>query len=191
MAGEPPTPNQRRHMLRRAGLTQLSQLFLLLGSISAILIGLSVLAIILQAQRDEVRNADWMIVVATTAPDPALITHVIAQQRRNGSPRIVILGAAAQRTAEQLKAAGSSVTHLEPADAGPLIHQLRAYAPEAQAPQTALIIAPPEQLALLHKMSRDLGMNAFVSAPPRLALRIGPTLGAALSYWRYTLAGEA
>ncbi len=190
MAVEEPIPGQRRRRLQRIGLVQLGQLSLLLGSIIALLMGLSVLAIVLQAQRDEARSADWMIAVSSADPDPALVQHILGQQRRNFTPRILIVGTTPQSLAELLNAAGIPRANLEVAAEAPLLRQLRDYVREEQPAPSVLIIARPEELVLTRKMSRDLELLAFASPPPEMSLQIGPTLSAAGAYWYYALVGE-
>lgn len=177
-------------MIRRIGLAQAGQFTLILGSIGALLLALSVLAIVLQAQRDETRSADWMIAVAGAEPDQALIDHLLAQQRRNFSAQIVIVGVMPERLAQRLQSAGVAAADLTVSEPAPLTEQLR-LAAAAEAPATVLIVAAPEDLLLTNKISRDLGLDAGTSAPPRVRLRIGPTLSAALAYWQYTLFGKA
>jgi hypothetical protein len=190
METDPHLPAAHRHTIRRIARAQLTQLSGIVAGIAALLLGLSVLAILLQAQRDEARSAEWILAVAVTDPDPALVQHIIRQQRRNFTPRIVIVGTAPERLAAMLMEAGVPRANLDVAETAALGRQLRDQLPAEPNPTPILIIAPPESLVLVRKMSRDLGLDAYASSPPDQPLQIGHTLAAALAYWQYTLLGD-
>jgi hypothetical protein len=190
MAQEQPTARRHWRTWRRIALGQLGQAGLLIGAIALTLIGLSALAIMLQAQRDETRPAGWIIAVASGKPDAALVEHIVAQQRRGFAPRVLVIGANPQRLADQLNAAGVAASDLDVAETTNARQQLAAYASALQAAPPVVIIAAPEELLLYRKISRDLGIVAFTSAPRGQTLRSGATLAAALAYWRYALLGQ-
>lgn len=186
MDTEPQLPELNRRTFRRLARTQALQLLLMIGGIGALLMGLSILAIILQAQQIELRSADRMIVVSSADPDPALLSLIVAQQRRNFTPQIIIIGPAPERMAEQLRDAGIQADDLIVAEATSIVQQLRTHHTAA----STLILAEPEELMLLRKISRDLGQMTFIGAPPDRPLRSIPTLRAAWAYWQYALFGQ-
>lgn len=176
-----------RRILLRRGLRQLGYLGMLVGLLLALLTALSVVAIMIQAQRDDTRQADAILVIAPEYPPIALVEHSFELFRRGYGRRIFLIGPGSAELSTALVGRGVPVEALIVATPGnSLVTQMREFVP-SEADHVLLVCEPSSQLLGL-KIARDLEAHAYGSpagdSPDPLTV-----LRAIGDYWAYVLLG--
>lgn len=176
-------------MIRRRARQQAVILAVVLGvvTLAALLIG--VIAVGLQARRDEARSADMLLIVAPAVPSPALIDHAFESYRRGYAPTVVITGVGGEALRLSLierGVPGEILTAQAPGsrpvdDVQGVVRS--AYAAGAE---STLIVAEPAELLLWLKLSHDTGLLAY-GTPPGSPPGLVALMNGSFSYWRYVL----
>lgn len=159
--------------------------------IGLLLLLLGMIAIWLQAGRDETRQADLMLVAAPDVPAQQLIDQSFELYRRGYAPQMLLLGEGQQALRQALSDRGVPEELLLPSEPTASLPQHTATAAAfAAGAQTVLVVAPPAETLLWLKIARDDGLRAY-SAPPRgVVLEPLELVQASAAYWRYVLLGN-
>ncbi|MBX0330365.1 hypothetical protein K2Z83_22130 [Oscillochloris sp. ZM17-4] len=179
-----------RHRVWRAAGAQLARLALLLLIVAACGVGTSAAAIAIQAQRDDMRSADLLLVIAPDIPPTSLIEHGIDLYRRGYGGHIVLSGPGRGRAYAALVGRGLPAEALISGAGDRSLGDALATSWQGGARSLLVVSAPADQLLSL-KIARDQGMHAYGSPVPAAPLGLLDTLRAALGYWRYALLGDA
>lgn len=170
----------------RAVAAQLARLIIVLLTVSVWSIGVTAAAVAIQAQRDETRSADLLLVVTPDVVPTSLIEHSLDLFRRGYGPQMALIGPGRERAAADLLGRGLPPEALADLAGYPTTIGTLNAAQSAGARSLLIISVPADQLLSL-KIARDVGMRAYGSPVPGTALAPLDTLRAALGYWRYAL----
>ncbi|WP_129633504.1 hypothetical protein [Candidatus Oscillochloris fontis] len=175
---------QQRHW--RVVAQQVGRLALLLALVVLILLGVTSAAIGTQAQRDETRNADLLLLIAPELPPSMLIEHCLDLYRRGYGAQIAITGPGHVRARADLIGRGiPAEALLDVGDQTSLIAGLQMI--QRQEIQSLLVASLPADQLLALKVAHDMGLRAYGSPEPALDSDLFATLWASLAYWRYAL----
>ncbi|EFO81505.1 hypothetical protein OSCT_0649 [Oscillochloris trichoides DG-6] len=165
---------------------QVGRLALVLALVLVTLLGVTVAAIGMQAQRDETRNADLLLLIAPELPPSMLIEHCLDLYRRGYGTQIAITGPGQVRARNDLLGRGVPAEAL--LDVGERPSLVAGLQVIQQRGVTSLLVAslPADQLLAL-KVAHDIGLRAYGSPEPALAEDFFETLRASRDYWRYAL----
>jgi hypothetical protein len=169
---------------------QLARLALLMLTVGVVGVGMAAVAVAMQAQRDETRSADVLLVIAPELPPTSLIEYSLDLYRRGYGVRIALAGPGRERAYADLLGRGLPVEALVGITQSDSLDAALATARQDSAHSLLVVSSPSSQLLSL-KIARDLGLRAYGSPVPTLPLEPLDTLRAALGYWRYALFGEA
>lgn len=183
-------PRRSPATMLRAAAVQLRRLLVLLLILSLLGVALVAIATALQAQRDEARRADLLVVIAPAVPSPAFIDHTFELYRRGYAPRLIVAGSGRAQLIGALGARGLPAEVLDEAARAEL--PLNQIATAAQAAQgaggaSALVVAQQEELLLSMKIVRDMGLRTYGSPPPGRSVDPLALLEASADYWGYVL----
>lgn len=147
---------------------------------------LGVVAVALQAGRDETRNSDMAFIMAPAVPPRSLADHSFELYRRSYVPTLVIIGEGQASLSASLIERGLPEAQLIGA-----ADDLPRLAQEARAngATSVLLVAPPADLLRAIKIVRDHGLRAYGSPIPGARVEPLSLLGASIDYWRYVLLG--
>ncbi|MEI7646354.1 MAG: hypothetical protein WCJ55_18945 [Chloroflexales bacterium] len=176
----------RRRAVWHAAGTQLARLTVLLLIIALAGVGLAAAAISIQAQRDETRSADLLLVIAPDLPPAALIEYSFDLYRRGYAVQVALAGPGRGRARADLLARGIPATALGILATGESLFDALAAAHSGGAQSLLVVSAPADQLLCL-KVAHDQGMQAYGSLLPTPSMDLLDALRAALDYWRYAL----
>lgn len=172
----------------RGWATQARRLLGLLALLAALGVGLVALATGMQAQRDEARRSDLLLVAAPAVPAEAFISHTFELYRRGYAPRLLVAGSGRRQLLDALGARGLPAEAMADAEGENLRPEQVAALQAGQAEQaSALVVAQPEELLLTMKIARDMGLRAYGSPPPGRPIDPLALLRASGEYWRYVL----
>ena len=161
-----------------------------LGTIVLTALLLASLAVGLQAQRDEARSAELLLIVAPALPSQALIDHSAELGRRGYAPRTILVGAGQAALHAALIERGMAEKALSVGPVGETdLAQLRAAlaAARADGASSAVVVASQADLLLWLKLSADAGLRPYGSPVPGPAPNLWTLLQAGARYWRYAL----
>jgi hypothetical protein len=175
----------RRAVWQAAG-AQLARLAVLLLIVALAGVGVAAAAISIQAQRDETRSADLLLVIAPDLPPAALIDHSVDLYRRGYAVELALAGPGRERARADLLARGLPESAIGVLAEGQALFAALATAHSGGAQSLLVVSAPAEQLLSL-KVAHDQGLRAYSSPAPSLPLNLLDVLRAALGYWRYAL----
>lgn len=146
--------------------------------------------VVAQGQRDETVRAEAILVLSTTRPSDAHLQHTIQLYRSGHATRILLVGHKVQEYAETivgLHEPGDVVLPIE--TSGNRRDDLRnaAYQMARYDLQRVLLVDTPEAMLRDLKMAHDLGITAYGSPLPGVAMETRAVLQASLDYWNYVL----
>lgn len=179
----------RKPTLWRAVGAQLARLAALLLIVGLWAGGVTAAAVAIQAQSDETRGADLLLLITPAIPSNALIEHSLDLYRRGYGAQVALVGPGRAQAQANLLARGIPATALADLTAGASPAEALGAARQAGAESLLVVSAPADQLLSL-KIAHDLGLRAYGSPLPGAELAPLDTLRATLSYWRYALAGR-
>jgi hypothetical protein len=158
------------------------------GLISLIALLLAMVAAGLLAGREELRHADFVLVLAPLAPPPALVEHSFELYRRGFVSQVLVLGEGRDTLAAELIAQGLPEAALLAEPPGAELSQLRALAAADEFESVLVVVAPAAQLRTL-KQLRDQGWRVYHVPVRAEGPAVSELLEASLYYWRYVLGG--
>lgn len=176
----------RKRALWRAVGAQLAHAATLLLAVVLWFGGVAAAAVALQAQRDETRSVDLLLVITPAIPSNALIEHSLDLYRRGYGHQVALVGPGRARAQADLLGRGIPPESLS----GPIASETPVEAMDAArraGTQSLLVISAPADQLLSLKIAHDMGMRAYGSPTPGAELAPPDTLLATLSYWRYAL----
>lgn len=165
-------------------------LVVVLGTVLLVMLLVGTLAAWLQAGRDEVRNADVLLIIAPALPTPALIEHAFETYRRGYAPTVIVAGAGAEVLRTSMIERGAPAERIEaPGSERRPVAEVRERVRGASAAgaQSALIVAEPAELLLWLKLTHDEGLRAYGTPSPGPGPGVLKLVDGSLSYWRYVL----
>jgi hypothetical protein len=178
-----------RRMVWQAAFAHLARLISLVFVIALVGIGLASAAITIQAQRDETRSADLLLVISPDLPPAALLDHSFDLYRRGYAVQVSLAGPGRGRAKAELLARGVPESVLGTLAEGESLIESLAAARSGGA-QSLLVVSPPADQLLSLKLAQDQGLRAYGSPSPTLSMDLLDALRAALGYWRYALFQE-
>ncbi len=166
----------------------------LLTLITLVLAALTLVSglVLLQAQRDERRRVDMIVVFAPTTPTTAHLDHAFELYRRGYAPRIVLAGGDGDAAHAVLLERGMDDTALLVVERGSsATTTMRNVADMAYQNQweRVLLVALPGEMLLDLKLARDMGLDAYAAPLPGATLDTQGVFTGSLRYWRYILTG--
>ncbi len=165
---------------------QAGRLAALLALVLLILLGVTAAAMEMQAQRDETRTTDLVLLIVPDVPPSVLIEHCLDLYRRGYGTQIAISGPGQVRVRADLLGRGiPSEALFDIGEEVSLVAGLQAI--QQQGVQSVLVASLPADQLLALKVAHDLGMDAYASPEPALESDLVATLRASLAYWRYAL----
>ncbi|NWF79695.1 MAG: hypothetical protein HXY37_06555 [Chloroflexi bacterium] len=165
-------------------------LIVVLGTVLLIALLVGTLAAWLQAGRDEVRNADVLLIIAPALPAPALLEHAVETYRRGYAPTVIVAGAGAEVLRTSMIERGAPGERIEAlgAERRPVVElRGRMRSAHAAGAQSALIVAEPAELLLWLKLTHDQGLRAYGTPLPGRGPGVLELVSGSLGYWRYVL----
>jgi hypothetical protein len=166
-----------------AQLVRLGSLLLIIGLVG---VGLTAAAIAIQAQRDETRSADLMLIIAPDLPPAALIDRCLDLYRRGYAVQMALAGPGRIQARADLLARGVPESVVGILADGESLFDALAAARGGGAQSLLVVSAPADQLLSL-KVAHDQGLRAYGSPSPAPAMDLLDALRAAIGYWRYAL----
>lgn len=178
-----------RGMWRAAG-AQLARLAAVLLIVAVCAVGTAAAAATVQAQRDDARSADLLLVIAPDIPPTALIERSVDLYRRGYGARIALAGPGRSRAYAALIGRSLPAEALLSVAEDNSLVAVMAAARQSDVRSLLVVSAPADQLLSL-KIARDQGLRAYGAPAPATPPDLLDTLRAALGYWRYALSGGA
>lgn len=178
----------RRRIVRNArGALWASSVILLLVLLGVVL---GTILVALQAQRDERRQVDAVVLMTSEVVDVALLDHALDLYRRGYARRIVLVGDAITATRALLLERGLAETTLglvEPAASHRANMRSLADVARREGVRSALLVAPAAELLLDLKVTRDLGLQSFGAPLHNTAPSVLALVEGSFAYWQYVL----
>jgi uncharacterized SAM-binding protein YcdF (DUF218 family) len=178
----------RQRQIRR----QIVYLWWTLLLIVSLMLASGMLAVTLQASRDDTRRTDLALVVTPVVPSQAMIEHTLALYRRGLVTQMLLVGEGSDGLRARLVEQGLSeeriVVLLSPSLHVSADLQLAGQNARAQGSQTVLVVAEPVDMLTALKMMRDQDLRAYSSPIPESTLDLGTLFRATMRYWYYVLA---
>ncbi|WP_141508946.1 YdcF family protein [Candidatus Chloroploca asiatica] len=177
----------RQRQIRR----QIVYLWWTLVLIVSLMLASGMLAVTLQASRDDTRRTDLALVVIPVVPSQAMIDHTLDLYRRGLVPQMLLVGEGSDGLRARLVEQGLSeerivllsTSHHVPADL-----QLAGQSARTQGSQTVLVVAEPADMLTALKIMRDQDLRAYSSPVRESTLDLGTLFRATMRYWSYVLA---
>lgn len=165
---------------------QLTRLILLLLMIGLTGIALAAAAITIQAQRDETRSTDMLVVIAPNLPPSSLIEHSFDLYRRGYAAKVALAGPGRERARADLLGFGVPPSALTSLTDGESLSTALAVA-QRSGVRSLLVVSEPASQLLNLKIAHDQGIKAYGTPDPEMSLEAIDALRAAMSYWSYAL----
>lgn len=165
---------------------QLAWLALLLLGIMLLLISTTATAIGIQAQRDETRGVDLLLIVAPAAPPSTLIEHSLNLYQHGYGLQIAIAGPGRLQCRADLLGRGVPAEALAGGISQDSLIATLSAARQNGTASLLIVSAPADQLLSL-KIAHDQALQAYGSPTSSTAPSLPTSLLAALAYWRYIL----
>lgn len=177
----------RQRQIRR----QIVYLWWTLLLIVSLMLASGMLAVTLQASRDDTRRTDLALVVTPVVPSQAMINHTLDLYRRGLVTQMLLVGEGSDGLRARLVEQGLSEERI--VLLSPSLHvsadlQLAGQNALAQGSQTVLVVAEPADMLTALKIMRDQDLRAYSSPVRESTLDLGTLFRATMRYWFYVLA---
>ncbi|MBP1468723.1 hypothetical protein EYB53_023615 [Candidatus Chloroploca sp. M-50] len=177
----------RQRQIRR----QIIYLWWTLLLIVSFMLASGMLAVTLQASRDDTRPTDLALVVTPVVPSQAMINHTLDLYRRGLVTQILLVGEGSDGLRARLVEQGLSeerIVLLSPSHHVSADLQLAGQSARTQGSQTVLVVAEPADMLTALKIVRDQNLRAYSSPVRESTLDLGTLFRATMRYWHYVLA---
>ncbi|WP_129673577.1 hypothetical protein [Candidatus Chloroploca sp. Khr17] len=177
----------RQRQIRR----QIVYLWWTLMLIVSLMLASGMLAVTLQASRDDTRRTDLALVVTPVVPSQAMIDHTLDLYRRGLVAQMLLVGEGSDGLRARLVEQGLSeerIVLLSTAHHVPTDLQLAGQSARTQGSQTVLVVAEPVDMLTALKIMRDQDLRAYSSPVRESTLDLGTLFRGTMRYWNYVLA---
>jgi uncharacterized SAM-binding protein YcdF (DUF218 family) len=153
--------------------------------------------VFLQAEHDETRHVDAIVVLDLAPATDTYLDHAITLYRQGYAPHLVLTGDNVAEAQEHVISQGVPDTALllvePPEESAPTqrtpVHQVASLIQQHNW-YSVLLVNDPHRLLLNLKMARDAGLAAYGAPLPDGSLTLHGVLAASLDYWQYVLLGS-
>ncbi|NCC31370.1 MAG: hypothetical protein EOM24_05005 [Chloroflexia bacterium] len=177
----------RQRQIRR----QIIYLWWTLVLIVSLMLASGMLAVTLQAARDDTRRTDLALVVIPVVPSQAMINHTLDLYRRGLVTQMLLVGEGSDGLRARLVEQGLSeerIVLLAPSHHVSADLQRAGQRARTQGSQTVLVVAEPADMLTALKIVRDQDLRAYSSPVREAPLDLGTLFRATMRYWYYVLA---